>query len=170
MKVACGRDNSAFVTDEGFLFTMGSNKHGKLGLNLSYEECKGVSQPVLVTELSSSPVTDVSLGKRHSLVACHNQTVYSWGKSFDETGSCLIKPEMIFQGLGLERLRVQCGPQQSAVIAGDRIFVAGLNTQYCLLDEVESSVREFSEIPLPLARPSSGHLDVLLTGTETLIL
>ena len=110
VKVACGRDNSAFLTDEGFLFTMGSNKHGKLGLNLSYEECKGVSQPVLVTELSSSPVTDVSLGKRHSLAACHNQTVYSWGKMFDDAGSCSIKPEMVFQGLTLEKLRVRCGP------------------------------------------------------------
>lgn len=106
VKVACGRDNSAFVTDEGFLFTMGSNKHGKLGLNLTYEECKSVSQPVLVTELSSSPVTDVSLGKRHSLAACHSKSVFSWGKTFDDARPCVIKPEIVFQGLNFEKLRV----------------------------------------------------------------
>ena len=48
--------------------------------------------------------------------------------------------------------------------------MAGLNTQNCLLDEVEGVVREFSEIPLPFSRASSGHLDVLFTGTETLVL
>jgi alpha-tubulin suppressor-like RCC1 family protein len=37
MKVFCGLDNTAFVTTEGFLFVMGSNKHGKLGIGLSYD-------------------------------------------------------------------------------------------------------------------------------------
>ena len=36
-KVKCGKDNTGFITEEGFLFIMGSNKHGKLGVGLNHE-------------------------------------------------------------------------------------------------------------------------------------
>ena len=36
-KVQCGVDNTGFITDEGFLFVMGSNKHGKLGIGMTQE-------------------------------------------------------------------------------------------------------------------------------------
>ncbi len=36
-KVKCGKNNTGFITEEGFLFVMGSNKHGKLGIGMTYE-------------------------------------------------------------------------------------------------------------------------------------
>ena len=59
---------------------MGSTKYGKLGISLTYDECKYASQPMLVTELSGTFVSDVSLGKRHSLASSNDGRVYAWGK------------------------------------------------------------------------------------------
>jgi alpha-tubulin suppressor-like RCC1 family protein len=59
---------------------LGSNKHGKLGIGLTQEQCLKISQPVLVNELSSSHVVDVSLGKSHTLAICSKGKVFAWGK------------------------------------------------------------------------------------------
>ena len=59
---------------------VGSNKHGKLGIGLTYEQCQKISQPVLVSELSSSHITDISLSKSHSLAICNRGRVFAWGK------------------------------------------------------------------------------------------
>ncbi len=62
---------------------MGSNKHGKLGIGLSYEQCQKIAQPVLVNELTNSHIVDVSLGKSHSLAVCSKGKIYAWGKVSD---------------------------------------------------------------------------------------
>lgn len=78
--IACGKDNSAYVTDGGALLVMGSNKHGKLGLGLPYEECARVFEPTVVTSLQGVTVLDVSLGKAHGLCACDSGRIYAWGR------------------------------------------------------------------------------------------
>jgi len=47
-KIACGKDNTALVTDEGFVFMMGSNKYGKLGVGLTEEQCPFLDTPKLL--------------------------------------------------------------------------------------------------------------------------
>jgi len=59
---------------------MGSNKHGKLGLGLTFEQCHKVTKPVLVNEITNSTILDVSLGKSHSLAVCSKGKVFAWGK------------------------------------------------------------------------------------------
>jgi alpha-tubulin suppressor-like RCC1 family protein len=80
IKVKCGKDNTAFITEEGFLFVMGSNIHGKLGVGMSYEQCNKVTKPVLVNEVTNNSIIDVALGKSHSLAVCSKGKVYAWGK------------------------------------------------------------------------------------------
>jgi E3 ubiquitin-protein ligase HERC3 len=79
-KVKCGIDNTGFITEEGFLFVMGSNNHGKLGIGLTFEQCQKVTKPVLVNEISNNTIVDMSFGKSHSLAVCQRGKVFAWGK------------------------------------------------------------------------------------------
>jgi len=66
--MACGREHTALVSQEGQLYTMGSNLNGKLGLNQSQFELKAVYLPTLVEELLSCKVLTVSCGAEHTVV------------------------------------------------------------------------------------------------------
>ncbi len=79
-KVVCGIDTTAFITSEGFLFVMGSNKHGKLGVGLTYEQCRKVTKPVIVNEITNSSIINVDIGKSHSIAVCSKGKVFAWGK------------------------------------------------------------------------------------------
>ncbi len=84
---------------------VGSNKHGKLGIGLTYEQCQKISQPVLVSELSNSHIVDISLAKSHSLAVCSKGRVFAWGKITEGFPMCedfqsskeLIKPKGVYR-------------------------------------------------------------------------
>ena len=84
---------------------VGSNKNGKLGIVLTYEQCQKISQPVLVSELSNSHIVDISLAKSHSLAVCSKGRVFAWGKITKGFPMCedfqsskeLIKPKGVYR-------------------------------------------------------------------------
>ena len=83
--VACGLEHSAFITSDNFLYTMGSNRCGQLGIgdpNVSYK-----NSPVLVEQLADQNdasiwvgVAGVSCGAYHTLAHTRGGDAWSWGE------------------------------------------------------------------------------------------
>lgn len=57
--VACGEEHSAFITDEGNVYTMGSNLEGRLGIG--NKQLRSVNMPCLVEILVGYFIWDMNL-------------------------------------------------------------------------------------------------------------
>ncbi len=64
-EVACGEEHTALITSEGFLYTMGNNFHGRLGLG--DKALTHSSVPCLVESLLQERIARVSCGLNHSV-------------------------------------------------------------------------------------------------------
>jgi alpha-tubulin suppressor-like RCC1 family protein len=84
--VACGLNHSHLVSRDGFLYSMGSNEDGKLGLGLSPKDLEFSTSPRLVESLRSVKV--VAAGLNHSIALgkeaakkSGNLKPYGWGQA-----------------------------------------------------------------------------------------
>ncbi|XP_022111310.1 serine/threonine-protein kinase Nek9-like, partial [Acanthaster planci] len=75
--VSCGEEFTACVTDDGELYTFGSDYYGCLGCDNA--EGDEVTEPILVELFSSKPVEQVSCGESHIVALTKDKEVYSWG-------------------------------------------------------------------------------------------
>jgi alpha-tubulin suppressor-like RCC1 family protein len=83
-QVACGLNHSHLVTRDGFLYSMGSNEDGKLGLGQSPKDLAFSTSPRLVESLRG--VKTVASGLNHSLAIGKDSKsstvkVYGWGQA-----------------------------------------------------------------------------------------
>lgn len=80
-EVACGLDHTHLVSKDGYLYSMGSNEHGKLGLGLTYKELIQSASPRLVESIKA--VRSVAAGLHHSIAVGRDTNnrakVYGWG-------------------------------------------------------------------------------------------
>jgi alpha-tubulin suppressor-like RCC1 family protein len=67
------------VTKDGFLYSMGSNEDGKLGIGLSHKDLPGSASPRLVEGIKH--VKSVSAGQSHSLAVVKDGKAYGWGQA-----------------------------------------------------------------------------------------
>jgi alpha-tubulin suppressor-like RCC1 family protein len=74
---ACGKNHSLLLSAEGFLYAMGSNEHGKLGVGRAFHELNFANAPVKVDTLGN--VASVALGEEHSIALTRDFKVYGWG-------------------------------------------------------------------------------------------
>ena len=84
-ELACGQEHSAFITSDNFLYTMGSNRCGQLGIgdpNISFK-----NSPVLVEHLADQNeasiwvgIAGVSCGMYHTLANTAGGDAWSWGE------------------------------------------------------------------------------------------
>jgi alpha-tubulin suppressor-like RCC1 family protein len=102
MRVACGYDFTACITESGKLYCWGTNKFGNLGVENKGDEGSQqiIPRPELVNSLSSVSVIQVVCGKNHMMCLSSEGVVYSWGSG--ENGvlghgnnAGLNKPQMI---------------------------------------------------------------------------
>ncbi len=80
--MACGLNHSHLVTRDGFLYSMGSNEDGKLGVNQSPKDLAFSTSPRLVESIRG--VKQVASGLNHSLALgkdsiSNTLKVYGWG-------------------------------------------------------------------------------------------
>ena len=76
--IACGGEHSAFVTDSNFVYTMGCNRSGQLGIRDTEVACK--TSPVLVEQLQGFKIVDIACGGSHTVIATERGEAYSWGE------------------------------------------------------------------------------------------
>lgn len=76
-QVSCGDDFTVCVTDEGQLYTFGSDYYGCMGVDKVFGP--EVLEPMQLNFFLSNPVEQVSCGDNHVVVLTRNKEVYSWG-------------------------------------------------------------------------------------------
>ena len=67
------------LTQDGYLYSMGFNENGVLGLGKSEQELRHTSSPQLVQNIYC--ISAVATGDSHSLALDVTKTVYAWGNS-----------------------------------------------------------------------------------------
>jgi len=133
--VGCGDDHSVCITDDGRLFTWGSNKEGQLGLR----DFKTRLQPTMIECCHDPDVprlkntknkifTDVIVGNWHCLAITSKKKVYAWGKNkygqlgLGHTNNLPLPTSILPLSDPLNPKNVRCmaaGKGHSAVIAED---------------------------------------------------
>ena len=73
-QIACGEEFSMCLTEEGSLYSFGSNVYGQLGLGRRYN---GYFFPQLIPDLHN--VEYIVCGHYHSICKTYNNTYYGWG-------------------------------------------------------------------------------------------
>jgi len=131
-QVACGSEHSAFITKDGFLFTVGNNQEGRLGIN--DKMVRMTTAPRLVEALSNSIVIQASCGQEHTAAILSNGDIYTWGLGkYGALGTGELKSQwkpmkVKFIGQRAEIKFVSCGGYHTIMIDYlGHIFVCGLN-------------------------------------------
>lgn len=70
--VSCGESHTAFLLEDGTLWTCGSNDHGQLG------HTKGRTRPSLVEGLEGRFIVAVSTGYAHTIAVDYWGACYTW--------------------------------------------------------------------------------------------
>jgi alpha-tubulin suppressor-like RCC1 family protein len=78
-QVSCGEMHTHLLSRDGYVYSMGHNWHGALGLGSNEQALRQVTSPQLVTSLKE--ISAVSTGKAHSLALDVDGKVYGWGKA-----------------------------------------------------------------------------------------
>lgn len=77
-EVACGFNHTHLVSKDGFVYSMGANDFGKLGLGLSSNELLQSTSPRLIESLAN--IKSVATGHSHSVALTRDGTkLYGWG-------------------------------------------------------------------------------------------
>ena len=76
--LACGDEHAAFVTNTNFIYTMGNNRSGQLGVRDT--SVSNTNSPMLVEQMQGFQIVSVSCGGNHTVVATDRGEVYSWGE------------------------------------------------------------------------------------------
>jgi alpha-tubulin suppressor-like RCC1 family protein len=83
-EISCGAEHSAFITNDNFVYTIGSNSYGQLGTGDM--QVKQKNSPVLVEAFLNKDtlgVQSVACGYYHTVVSTLSGHVFSWGKGAD---------------------------------------------------------------------------------------
>lgn len=112
---------------EGFVYTMGNNLHGRLGLgdqNLTHS-----SVPCLVESLLEQRISKVACGMNNTIAITEAGQVYSWGlgeHGILGTGDAYTRytPTLVssFKSNGMQMQAVSCGHKHSVFLSSSNII------------------------------------------------
>lgn len=155
--VACGQYHTAAITDDGRLYTFGSNFKGQLGIG---KRAAGhyFCVPQLVSSISD-PVIMVSCGWRYTAAVTAAGELYTWGYNYySQLGVGKDKPEydtpqrVDIPG-GSRIVWVSCGYWSTAAVTVDGVVLTwGRNEEGQLGSMLGVAERERSR-PLPVSLP-----------------
>ena len=78
-QVACGESHTHLLSQDGYVYSMGSNQFGVLGLSAGDDVLKAVTQPQLIPNLQC--VIQIASGRAHTVALDVRREVYAWGRS-----------------------------------------------------------------------------------------
>uniref|UniRef100_A0A3Q1IKG4 HECT domain-containing protein n=1 Tax=Anabas testudineus TaxID=64144 RepID=A0A3Q1IKG4_ANATE len=126
--VGCGRKNTAFLLEDGTVYTCGCNDLGQLGHE------KSRKKPEQVVALDAQIIVAVSCGESHTLALNDKGQVFSWGLGSDgQLGlnnfeECIRVPRNIKSLSDVQIAQVACGYWHShALSRGEDIYSWGQN-------------------------------------------
>ncbi|XP_028255527.1 X-linked retinitis pigmentosa GTPase regulator-like isoform X3 [Parambassis ranga] len=132
LKIACGDEHTALVTENGKLFMFGSNNWGQLGLGSKLT----VNKPTCVKALKSEKVQLVACGRNHTLICTAKGKVYtSGGNSEGQLGLGDYEERTtfhrvgFFNALGPIKMLAAGSNTSAALTASGKLFMWGDNTE-----------------------------------------
>uniref|UniRef100_M3XSW5 HECT and RLD domain containing E3 ubiquitin protein ligase family member 6 n=1 Tax=Mustela putorius furo TaxID=9669 RepID=M3XSW5_MUSPF len=135
IQVSCGHHHSLALSEDGRLFTWGSNSHGQLGLG---KECPSQASPQRVQFLDGIPLTQVAAGGAHSFALSLSGASFGWGSNSEGQLALRKKNVPVVQSSkpcsvdALENLGVvyiSCGYEHTAVLTQTgKVFTFGGNS------------------------------------------
>lgn len=103
VKISCGDEHTAVVTQTGRLFTFGSNEFGQLGLGHN----NNVQKPSCVKCLKPDRVTAVACGKAHTVVAMASGQMWGFGSNAEGQLGVGRQPEMTNKPLEIDPAAIE---------------------------------------------------------------
>ena len=77
--IACGEAHTHLLSQDGYVYSMGKNSNGVLGLGKGDDVLQAVTQPQLVPNLQC--VIQIASGRVHSVALDVKRDVFAWGRS-----------------------------------------------------------------------------------------
>ncbi|CAI9567233.1 unnamed protein product [Staurois parvus] len=130
-QVSCGGDFTVCITDEGQVYSFGSDYYGCLGVGQA--EGSEVLEPILVDFFLNEPVEQVSCGDSHIMVLTRSKSVYSWGcGEYGRLGldseDDVYSPQKVEVQRGLCIVNVSCGSDGSFLLTqSGKVLACGSN-------------------------------------------
>lgn len=113
--ISCGEEHSAFISQQGHVYSMGSNTDGKLGI--ADRSLRQSSSPCLVEDLASYRIAGISCGFAHTVAITEQGLAFSWGQG--EHGA-----------LGISTLESQWAPVQMEISEIIRVKQASCGSRH----------------------------------------
>lgn len=118
-QVSCGEEHSAFIAVNGYVYSMGSNAAGRLGIgDVNLTQC---SSPCLVEGLTSFRCVDISCGWGHTVAVMEDGSVYSWGVGdYGALGTGNTDTQWTPTQVRVPKVarQVSCGSRHTALLVG----------------------------------------------------
>nr|XP_046238715.1 retinitis pigmentosa GTPase regulator b isoform X2 [Scatophagus argus] len=171
LKIACGDEHTALITENGKLFMFGSNNWGQLGLGSKVT----VNKPTCVKALKSEKVHLVACGRNHTLICTAEGKVFaSGGNSEGQLGLGDCEERTAFQRIhGLDGhgpiKMLAAGSNTSAALTGSgKLFMWGDNTegQIGLGKESHASSPQEVSVGRPISWVSCGYYHSALVTVD----
>ncbi|XP_056109533.1 probable E3 ubiquitin-protein ligase HERC3 [Rhinichthys klamathensis goyatoka] len=142
VSISCGGEHTATLSKDGTVFTFGSGGFGQLGHNSFKDE----HHPRVVAELWGSKVSQVTCGRRHTLVSFESsKLIYSFGCGMQGK---LVNGEMIKKSVPFPvDLSTECDHKYTF-----EKLIAGENHSFALFFKVRQALE---------SKPKSNHRAVL---------
>ncbi|XP_045854008.1 probable E3 ubiquitin-protein ligase HERC6 isoform X1 [Meles meles] len=135
IQVSCGHHHSLALSEDGQLFSWGSNSHGQLGLG---KECPSQASPQRVRSLDGIPLTQVAAGGVHSFALSLSGASFGWGSNSEgQLALCKnhipvvqrSKPHSVGALKNLGVVYISCGYEHTAVLTQTgKVFTFGGNS------------------------------------------
>ncbi|KAB7500915.1 putative E3 ubiquitin-protein ligase HERC4 [Armadillidium nasatum] len=179
-QIASGLTHTLFLSEEGEVFSCGSNEGGQLGHSNSKRKPVNVSFPFWVEYISAldgHTIIQISAGDQHSLALTSFGTVYSWGENvfgqlgIQPTETIIETPKLIKTLATKQVIQISCGANHSLALTLDNeVYAWGLNNHGQLgFPENKNSrfwqpqcIQQLSSVPVRLIK-AGGHHSVALT-------
>ncbi|XP_070786972.1 retinitis pigmentosa GTPase regulator b [Enoplosus armatus] len=171
LKIACGDEHTALITENGKLFMFGSNNWGQLGLGSKVT----VNKPTCVKALKSEKVQFVACGRNHTLICTAQGKVFASGGNSEGQlglGDCdertAFQRITFFDSRGPIKMLAAGSNTSAALTESGKLFMWGDNTegQIGLGKESHASSPQEVSVGRPISWVSSGYYHSALVTVD----
>ncbi|XP_035767718.1 retinitis pigmentosa GTPase regulator b isoform X5 [Neolamprologus brichardi] len=171
LRIACGDEHTALITENGKLFMFGSNNWGQLGLGSKVT----VNKPTCVKALKSEKVQLVACGRNHTLICTAKGKVYASGGNSEGQlglGDCdertSFKRLDFFDSQGSIKMLAAGSNTSAALTVSGKLFMWGDNTEGQIGLGKESQVSSPHEVSVgrPISWVSCGYYHSALVTVD----
>ncbi|XP_062513576.1 probable E3 ubiquitin-protein ligase HERC4 isoform X2 [Corticium candelabrum] len=155
ISVGCGWEHTVIATEEGELYSCGSNDHGQLGLTTGRKRFERVGA------LETKSITQVSCGCVHTVALSSSGEAFTWGSNSDAqlgiatVDNCSSVPRLVKGLCSYSVVQVSCGDLHTLVLTADcQVYGWGSNSHWQVgLPHSRSNILKPERLKFPFGVP-----------------